>query len=117
MRRTTLDVAIDGNTMMLIRLAQALKLSEAVPVESGRTLERMAKAVRLFLQARENGAAADLLDQMLAMLPEDDADLADVRAAVRRGVDRVHRSVGFVGVRQARQDVAMKAAPTGNKAA
>ena len=28
MRRTTLDVAIDGNTMMLIRLTQALKLSE-----------------------------------------------------------------------------------------
>lgn len=107
MRRAGLDASIDSNTSMLIKLAQALRLSDALPPESGRNLERMAKAVRLFAEARESSAAVNVPDQMLELLPEADAELAEARAAVERGTRRVAAALGFVGLAEARQAAAL----------
>jgi pyridoxine/pyridoxamine 5'-phosphate oxidase len=112
MRRAGLDVSLDTQTTKLIKLAQALRLSEALPPASGRRLEQMARSVRLFAEATEENAAAAVLDQMTAMLADaDEPGMDEVRTVLERAADRVLALLARVGVERALQDAQFRDVP------
>ena len=57
-----LDIAVDGASERMIRMARASRLCGALPTESGKELVALAQAVREFALAREIDAATTVLD-------------------------------------------------------
>lgn len=86
-----LDVVLDGATVRLIKAAQAVALVEAVPKDSARTLVATAKAVRLFVEAQERGAAVTALGDATDLVTT--MDEGQVRDALARRIQAVAKAL------------------------
>lgn len=68
------NIAQDGALARLVKSAQAIALSGAVPAKSGRELVALAKSVGLFVEVREPRAARaalSLVESIGASAPDD----------------------------------------------
>jgi hypothetical protein len=85
-------------TVRLIRSATALHLSEQVPPECGRTIVKLAKAVKLFMECRENAAALHLLGEIEASVKADDEpEMKPAAEVMGRAVEAVRKHLDFEG--------------------
>jgi hypothetical protein len=78
-----LDVAADGNTARLQKLATGLRQAELIPAASAKTFVALAGSVRALVEAQERGLAADVLNdiELLAKSAADEAPRVAERIA------------------------------------
>lgn len=92
-----LDIALDGATARLIKIAQAVQVSCALPTASSRSLVNLAKGARLATEARERAFACALLADIdtLAQTCADEDPTDALRTMLLRHTTAVRKALAF----------------------
>lgn len=80
----TIPVEADGPTARLIKTAQGVQAANMLPAETAKNLVKMARAVRLFVEARECAWAAHVCREIAQLGKSAEAESAGMESLLAR---------------------------------